>query len=258
MNAQEPITATGVPIDERLLSLMRAERAVSVAQMAATLCVGEATVRRSLQRLASHGRVVRTYGGALLAGDRPPNPRTLGPSADAKREIGAAAASLIPDGATVILSGGSTVLELARRLHGRRLTVITNSIDIVTSLADEPDIDVVVLGGTLLRKSRSLIGHLTSLATRELRADFVFMGASAINLQLGFMTEDVGEIQTDRALRGIARECIVLADTSKLDRVGPGFLFEFDQVGTLVTDRRLLPAMRAALEERGLRVVVAR
>jgi DeoR/GlpR family transcriptional regulator of sugar metabolism len=71
------------------------------------------------------------------------------------------------------------------------------------------------------------------------------------------MTEEVGEIQTDRAMRGIARECVVLADASKLDRVAPGFMFGFDQVGTLVTDGRIRPAMRSALGERGLTVVVA-
>jgi len=83
------------------------------------------------------------------------------------------------------------------------------------------------------------------------------MGATAIDLEHGFMTEDVGEIQTDRALRGIARECVILADASKLDRVAPGFMFGFDQVGTLVTDERLRPAMRASLEDRGLRVMIA-
>ena len=256
--AKSPLTPTAVTLDERLVRVLRAEGARSVGQIATALGVGEATVRRSLRRLSREGRVIRTYGGALLAGERfADRLSTTGPSADARRAIGAAAAALVPDGATVVLSSGSTVLELARRLHDRRLTVITNAIDVVTVLADGPDIRVVLLGGTLLSQSRSLVGHLTDLATRDLRADFVFMGASAVHLEHGFMTEDIGEIQTDRALRAIASECVILADASKLDRVAPGFLFEFDQVSTLVTDGRLSPAMRAALEDRGLRVIVA-
>lgn len=227
-------------------------------EMAGALDVGEATVRRSLRRLSGSGRVIRTYGGAVLRSDHQAEPSGAAlPDARAKREIGTVAASLVPDGGTVVLSSGSTVLELARLLAGRRLTVITNAIDVVTTLADDPGTEVVVLGGMLLRRSRSLIGHLTDRATRDLRADVVFMGASAIDLEHGFMTEEVGEIQTDRAMRGIARECVILADASKLDRVAPGFMFGFDQVGTLVTDGRLRPAMRAALTERGLHVVVA-
>ena len=71
---------------------------------------------------------------------------------------------------------------------------------------------------------------------RDLRADTVFMGASAIDLETGFMTEQVAEIAVDRALRAMAREAVILADSSKFDRVAPGFMFGFEQVGTLVTD----------------------
>jgi len=256
--AHNPLVPSQLPVDDRLLDLLRARGARSVTELAGSLDVGEATVRRSLRRLSRTGRVIRTYGGAVLAGERPfASAAGMQPGAQAKRDIGRAAAGLVPDGATVVLSSGSTVLELAHRLRGRRLTVITNAIDVVTALADEPAIEVVVLGGILLPRRRSLVGHLADLAARDLRADCAFMGVTAIDLAHGFMTEDVGEIQTDRALRGMARECIVLADASKLDRVAPGFMFGFDQVGTLVTDERLRPAMRAALEERGLRVMIA-
>jgi DeoR/GlpR family transcriptional regulator of sugar metabolism len=256
-DAHNPLVPAPTPVDERLLDLLRRRGTRSVAEIAGTLDVGEATVRRSLRRLSSSGRVIRTYGGAVLTGERATKAPGEGPNAQAKREIGAAAAGLVPDGATVVLSSGSTVLELAIRLRGRRLTVVTNAIDVVNALADEPEIEVVVLGGILLPRTRSLIGHLTDRATRDLRADIVFMGASAVDLEHGFMTEEVGEIQTDRAMRGITRECVILADASKLDRVAPGFMFGFDQVGTLVTDERIRPAMRSALGERGLSVVVA-
>ena len=257
-DAHNPLVPAPTPVDERLLDLLRHRGTRSVAEIAGTLDVGEATVRRSLRRLSGSGRVIRIYGGAVLTGERPiDSPAGARPDDQARREIGAAAAEMVPDGATVVLSSGSTVLALARRLRGRRLTVITNAIDVVSALADEPEIEVVVLGGILLPRTRSLIGHLTDRATRDLRADIVFMGASAVDLEHGFMTEEVGEIQTDRAMRGIARECVILADASKLDHVAPGFMFGFDQVGTLVTDERIRPAMRSALGERGLSVVVA-
>ena len=84
------------------------------------------------------------------------------------------------------------------------------------------------------------------------------MGASAVDLDNGFMTEQVREIAVDRAMRQVAREAVVLADASKLDRMAPGYMFGFDQAGTIVTDDRVGHEMRAALEERGVRVVVAR
>ncbi len=241
------------------MDVLRASKTASVADLATSLDVTEATVRRTLQRMAEDGRVIRTYGGATLAHGRVvAAPGEADPESAAKRRVGAAASRLVNDGSTIALSSGSTVLEMARRLRGRRLTVITNALDVANVLLDAPEVELVVLGGIVLRGVHSMRGHLAEDALRDLRADTVFMGASAIDLDNGFMTEQIREIAVDRALRAIAREAVILADASKLDRVAPGFMFGFDHVGTLVTDDRIDEATKAALEQRGVRVIVGR
>jgi DeoR/GlpR family transcriptional regulator of sugar metabolism len=185
------------------------------------------------------------------------------PEIVSKIQVGEAASQLVEDGSTIALSSGTTVLEMARRLRGRRLTVITNALDVASVLTDAPEVELVVLGGVVLPGVRSMRGHLTEDALRDLRADTVFMGASAVSLGTsavelgsGFMTEQVREIAVDRAMRNVAREAVILADASKFDRVAPGFMFGFDQVGTIVTDERIDPRTLAALKSRGIRVVV--
>jgi len=102
--------------DELVMDVLRSSGNTSVAELADTLDVAEATVRRALQRLARDGRVIRTYGGATVA-TAPSATVSADPLLLQKRAIGAAAAGLIEDGSTVALSSGSTVLELARRLR---------------------------------------------------------------------------------------------------------------------------------------------
>jgi len=244
------------PTDARLLDALRDNGRASVPDLASSLGVGEATVRRGLGRLQAEGLVIRSYGGAVLA----EVPRTArgapDPQAVAKRLIGEAAADLVRERSTIALSSGTTVLELAQRLRGRQLTVITNAIDVVNALLDDPGIEVIVLGGVLLGRMHSLHGHLTEEATKDLRVDAVFMGASAIELDQGFMTDQVQEIQIDRALRRMARECVILADSSKFDRVAAGFMFGFNEVATIVTDDGVRPDSVAALEALGVRLVV--
>jgi DeoR family transcriptional regulator of aga operon len=104
----------------------------------------------------------------------------------------------------------------------------------------------------------SLRGHLTEDAMRDVRADTVFMGASAIDLERGFLTEHIREIAVDRALRAMARDAVILADASEFDRVAPGFMFGFQQASTLVTDERVRPEHVQALAIRGTRVVTAK
>jgi DeoR/GlpR family transcriptional regulator of sugar metabolism len=240
--------------DAQILDVLRTAGRASVAEIAASLGIGEATVRRALGRLAADGRVIRTYGGAVVA-DGPRN-APHDPGVHAKRIIGAAAADLVRDGDTIALSSGSTVLELARRIRDRRLTVITNALDVANVLLDAPAIDLVLLGGIVLRGVHSLSGHLAEAALRDLRADTTFMGASAVDMHHGFMTEQIAEIPVDRALRGIAREAVILVDASKFDRVAPGYMFGFGEVQTVVTDPSIRPEIRAALQELGLRLVV--
>jgi len=242
--------------DEVVMDVLRTSGSASVTGLADTLDVTEATVRRTLRRLAEDGRVIRTYGGAAVATGSNLAPAPIDDSRlVAKIRIGTAASELVRDGSTIALSSGSTVLEFARRLRERRLTVITNALDVANVLLDAPGIELVVLGGVVLPGMHSMRGHLAEDSLRDLRADTVFMGASAIDLDTGFMTEQVQEIAVDRALRGAAREAVILADSQKFGNVAPGFMFGFEQARTVVTDEGVDPGMRAALEERGVRVI---
>jgi DeoR family transcriptional regulator of aga operon/DeoR family fructose operon transcriptional repressor len=240
----------------RLLSRLRDDGPVSVDVLARDLGVTRSTIRRDLARLASAGVIVRTYGGAAVAATGTPRTQP-DPRLAAKRAIAATAAALIEDGQTVAISSGTTTHELARRLTDRRLTVITNALDVAAVLLDRPGIDLVVLGGVVRPGMHSTLGHLAELALAELRADVLFMGIGAVSAEQGLMNDSIPEILTDRALRRAARTCVVLADASKLGAVAPAFVFELDDVDTLVTDADADPGEVAALEARGLHVIVA-
>jgi DeoR/GlpR family transcriptional regulator of sugar metabolism len=242
--------------DQELYRLLRSQGQASVDELAAELQVSSATIRRDLRRLSEDGRIVRTYGGALLPGQAGADPGAVG--LDEKRRIGAAAADLVRDGQSIVVASGTTPLELARRLTGRQgLTVITTALDVCQVLLDQEGIELIVLGGVMRPSIHSLLGHLTDLAAAELRADTMFMGIGAISPELGLMNDYVPEILTDRALRRMARSLVVLADARKFDLVAPAWVFDLDAGDTLVTDARVRPASVAALEARGVHVIVA-
>ena len=228
----------------------------TVHALARDLGVTPSTIRRDLARLAADGTLMRTYGGAAVR-TATPERDALDPRLAAKRAIGAAAAALVRDGQTIAISSGSTALELARHLVDRRLTVITNALDVVGVLLDRPGIELVVLGGVVRPGMHSMLGHLAELALRELRADALFMGIGALSAEHGLMNDSIPEILTDRALRRAAQACVVLADSTKLGAVAPAYVFGIDEVNTLVTDADADPREIAALEARGVRVILA-
>ncbi len=240
-----------------LVERLRADGGSSIADLADELGVTPSTVRRDLQRLSREGRVIRTYGGATL-GDPAARTSAGDPTLPAKRAIAHEAASLVQDGTTIAISSGTTALAFARELRDRRLTVITNALDVATTLWDREGIELIVLGGVVRPRMHSMLGHLAELATHELRADTLFMGIGAINVDQGLMNDSVPEILIDRALRRMTRSVVVLADSSKLERVEPGFVFGLDEVDVLVTDASAPPATLDALRAQGIDVRVAR
>jgi DeoR/GlpR family transcriptional regulator of sugar metabolism len=163
----------------------------------------------------------------------------------------------VTDGSTIAIGSGTTALELARQLGDRRLTVITNALDVANTLLDRPWIELVILGGVVRPGMHSMLGHLAELATAELRADTLFMGIGAISLEHGLMNDSIPEIQTDRALRRMSRSVVVLADASKFDQVAPAYVFGLNEVDTVVTDATIRREHVDGLERRGVQVVVA-
>ncbi len=165
---------------------------------------------------------------------------------------------MVRDGQTIVISSGSTTLELARRLTSRKqLTVITNTLDVAETLLDCEGIELIVLGGVVRPRMHSLLGHMTELAAKELRADTLFMGIPAISLEHGLMSDYMPEILSDRAMRRMVSDVVVLADARKFERVAPAYVFGLEEVNTIVTDDGIPQGVRGTLEERGVRVVVA-
>src|SRR3981081_228429 len=127
-------SATRAQRHGRILDRLRTSGNVWVADLAPDLIMSEMTIRRDLRALEREGLVRRIHGGAVLLPSRADEPTYREKSrqfVDEKRRIGAAAAALVESGDTIILSPGTTTMEVARHLSGvRNLTVITSAVNI--------------------------------------------------------------------------------------------------------------------------------
>jgi len=234
----------------------------TVSELSAMFDVSEATIRRDLEELDGRGWVRRAHGGAVRverADQEPPLLDRLTEQAHEKQRIGRAAAGLIEDGDIVFLSSGTTVLEVAYHLRGKRnLTVMTNSLSVVNELAtNATDATIIVLGGSLRPSEMSLIGHITDQNLRELRANKLIMGMRAIDIEHGMTNDYLPEIMTDRAILEVAQEVIIVADHTKFGRVSTIFVAPVTAANVIVTDSGLSPDTIAGLEALGIHVIVA-
>lgn len=253
---------SSVERQDRIVELLATQERISTSEICGRFDVSEATARRDLELLASQGRIRRVHGGATplqqAQADLPVLHRSMD-QLEEKRRIGARAASLVADGETLFLGSGSTVAEVARNLRNHReLTVITNSLPVMKLMADFSDgISVIGLGGMFQRSELSFIGHITEQALTEVRADKVFIGARAIDVEEGLSNHYLPETITDRAILKAGREIIVTADHTKFGRVAAARLAPIEAVHTIITGTETPMQVCIALGTRGLRVIIA-
>jgi DeoR family transcriptional regulator, aga operon transcriptional repressor len=232
-----------------------------IAELGDLLKVSQGTIRRDIDKLASAGAVIRLHGGAAwpeIPKLEPPIYQRGNVNLAQKQMIGKKATELIQEGETVFLGSGSTVLELARNLRSRNgLTVITNSLPVLNTLSDCPDINVIVTGGFLRHSELSLIGHFVEKSLAELRADKVVIGIHGIHLEHGLTNDFLPEAMSDRAIIRFSKKVIILADNTKLGKVKPSFVADLSVVSEIVTDAGASVDFVAELNRLGIHVVIA-
>lgn len=234
---------------------------VSVGELALAASVSEMTIRRDLEALERQGVLRRVHGGAVSSVSmsfEPPFAIRAQRAVEAKERIGRAAASLLGEGETVIIDVGTTTLEVAKALRGRRdLTIITPSLRVAELLSAEAGLRLMLTGGTLRRGELSLVGDLAEGAFRDLRFDTFVMGVGGIDLEDGLTEFNPDDARVKRAALASARRCIVVADSSKLGKVAFARICPLDRVDVLVTDREAPPEWVAALRSADTEVITA-
>jgi DeoR/GlpR family transcriptional regulator of sugar metabolism len=250
---------SNVERQEEIWRFIQENQRATVADICERFSVSEATARRDLDALVEQHRVQRVHGGAIAVRQPPPElpaPQRSTEHVEEKRRIGLATAGLVADNETIFLGAGTTVLEVARQLRGRRnLTVITNSLPVLNTFSDVPGVTLVCVGGMLRYSEGSFIGHLAEQALTELRADKVIIGSRSIDAEHGLTNDHLPETMTDRAILGIGREVIIVADHSKCGCVSAVLVAPITTVHTLVTDTAAPPDFVEALRAHGIRVL---
>jgi DeoR/GlpR family transcriptional regulator of sugar metabolism len=223
---------------QAILGRLERDGKVVASELVAALGVSEDTVRRDLRELAAAGHLLRVHGGAL-----PPPPaaasftQRLHVAPEAKAHLAEAALPLLEGANVVLLDGGTTALELARRLPPERdCTVLTNAPPVAAALASHPRVEVVLIGGRLLKEAQVAVGSATVDALRQVHADACVLGICSLHPELGVTATDHDEAAVKRAMVQASAEVIALATADKLRTMSPWFVAPLADVTHLVTD----------------------
>jgi DeoR/GlpR family transcriptional regulator of sugar metabolism len=224
---------------EAILRRLQTHGKVRASRLSEELGVSLDTVRRDLAELAAAGALRRVHGGALPPGS--PGPASfkerLPDDVDAKGAIAAAAVGLVRPGDVVAVSGGTTILELARRLpDDLEATVVAMSPDVAVALADHPGLTVDIVGGRLHPQARTVTGPEAVEALRAVRPDLCLLSACSLHPVAGMTLRHREEAAVVRAMVEGAARIVTLATATKLGSAGPYPVAALHRIDTLVTD----------------------
>lgn len=198
-----------------LLARLKREGRIVARDLSVEWDLSEDTIRRDLRELAQAGLLTRVHGGALPAS---PTVASLqarrSMSVDEKQRLGRVASTLIEPGQTIFIDGGTTHLELVRHMPlDLRATVITHSPQIAAALEPHDGIELVVIGGTLLRHSMVCIGASALESISRIRADLFFLGLTGLHAGEGATTGNYEEAAIKRAIAARAADVVTLVST---------------------------------------------
>ena len=147
-------------------------------------------------------------------------------------------------------------MAIARALrHFRKLTVITNAINIAAELANT-EIDVILTGGTVRKNSSSLVGPLAEETLRHLSADILFLGVDGFDTRLGLSTPNLQEAKVNRVMVEISQRVIAVCDSSKFGRRSLSTIVPPNAIHQVITDKKISKTDVQNLKDAGVAVTL--
>ena len=233
---------------------------MTVAEVESRFRVSPMTARRDLDELERRGLVRRTHGGAVTptaSAHEDSFARRLKAATDAKRRLAEEAVSLVVPRETLFLDSSTTSYFVARRLieTGMAVTVLTNSLPVMELIFDEggPDVELIGVGGTLRRLTRSFVGPFAVKTVEGHFADRLFLSVKGLTPN-GMMTDaDALEAEVKRTMIAQAGETTLLIDSSKLSVRGLSLIASVADVSEVLAhgvsrrDANLLRASGASI-----------
>jgi len=243
-----------------ILELAQRQGRVMVDQLADELGVSTHTVRRDLNALCEQTKLRRLHGGAEFvdgSANMPYASRTV-LHFEAKARIARTVAGMVPDGATVFISIGTTPTLTAQALACKEaLTVITNNLNAAMALSENSANRIILPGGEMRLPDRDFLSPEAIELFAAYRADFGIFGVGGIDTDGSLLDFHEPEVRARECIRANSRRAILVADRSKFGRRAAAVGGTLDEADVIVLDRRSPPPFDGLLRPLEERVHVA-
>ncbi len=203
--------------------------------------VSQMTLRRDLFQLEEDGRIIRIRGGAMsvkevqkVSGEAYTKKTTI--NTDAKIVIAQKAATLIDEGISIFLDGGTTAMYLSKEMPDIKCNVFTNGIAVAMELAQKKNINITVVGGQLMKDNLSTASPAAKEYFSLTNFEIAVVSATAFTPENGFSCNSQIESDLLKQVFKKARHVYMMLDSSKIGKINPYTFAHIEDINVLITD----------------------
>lgn len=208
---------------EKIVELVDDTGIMDIKELAKTLEVTEATIRRDCEKLEQEEKLVRVHGGAKSIvqkeirsnyNDKEMKERTE--HYDEKERVCKQAASFVKEGECIYLDGGTTIVPILKHLKGKHLKIVTPS-TLIANVFEDDNSELFLTGGKFTRGYDMMVGPIVVENLTKFYFDHAFIGCTGVGVHEGVVytgevdTMNVKEIAMQQAIKRY-----LLIDASKL------------------------------------------
>lgn len=239
-----------------ILEKLQDEKSVVVSELSEQFDVSEETIRRDLDKMEKMGLATKTYGGAVLvensSTDMPFSVRKK-KNMRGKRTIADIVSGLVSDGDHIILDPSTTTVAIVNALKDKkRLTLVTNSIEVLVEVVDVPGWNVISTGGSIWENYLVLVGPKAVESIGTFNADKVIMSCKGLDMEKGITDSNEMFSQVKKAMLRSANHRILAVDHTKFEKVAFSQICEVRDIDMVVTDIRPSDVWMEYFKEKGI------
>ena len=248
---ESPSTSLAEERRHRILRMIDRNGGVTIAELVESLEVTPMTVWRDLKQLEEERMLRRVRGGAVRIGfggaGIPADNSVQVESRPFKAAVAAEAVKrFVGERNSLFISGGSTTVECVPFLP-KSVRIITNSMLILNrSLASPTASDVQCAGGILNHETGSFYGPDCRRFIQSKHVDVFLLSCDGLHLSRGITDIDTLEVEVKQEMAKHASKVVLLADSSKLDKISSEQVLPLRSIHGLVTDNRAPKAILKA------------
>ncbi|PXX28218.1 DeoR/GlpR family DNA-binding transcription regulator [Arenibacter sp. ARW7G5Y1] len=221
-----------------ILNEVRIHNRVLFTDMAELLSVSVDTIRRDINELNATKKLKKVHGGAISLGFNNYHVDNQEIYAlENKSRIARKAISLIKNGQVILLSGGTTNMEIARMIPPNlKITCFTPSLPVAVQLMAKTDVEVILVGGKLSKDSQIAIGGCAINMLNDIKVDICFLGINSIDLMNGVTDFDWEIVQIKKAMINSSRKIVAPSIFEKLNSTQRFKICDLDTIDVLITE----------------------